>query len=85
MNSPGKVHERLTVPPVDPQEVGRGRQIAGRYQRLIREVTHRSCIVVSKPESLRAGCRVVSYVSYWGYGYIMTVMAVFRTVLALDY
>ena len=85
MNRLGNAHERLTLPPVDPQHVGQGRQIAGRYQRLFREVTHRPRIVVSRIDGLKAGSRLVSYASYWHYSYIMTVICVFRPVLALDY
>ena len=52
MNSLGKANEGLRVPPVDPQEVGQARQIAGRYLRCVREVTHRPSTVVSRSDVL---------------------------------
>lgn len=80
----GQTYEKSAFPPRGPYNVRTGRQIAGRYPPAFREVTHRLCIVVSRSDRLRASYRLVTYVSYWDYGYIMTVMCVFQIDLALD-
>ena len=50
MNSLGRTHETLTLPPCESYDVAMSRQIAGRYQRPFREVTHRPRKVTSRSD-----------------------------------